>query len=327
VPEAADDDAVLALGSGAGLDISYDPPVVAISRDGAWLVYVGLTTADRMLYLRNTSTGEVRPLAGTNGATHPFFSPDGQNVLAETWASIGGDFGDIIRVNLRTKATKVIVRSGYAAHYVSSGYVLFGRGGNLMAVRYDIDRNETMGDPVTLAAGAGMESLFGCCTRHLLHRCRRLCLRGRSLSRKARLDRPPWQRFTAFSPDGRSLAFQSTQTGSAELFIRSYPDGKVIGQVSTGAGWEPRWTPKGDLFYRTGRRWFSTHASSNAEPRWDPPRLAFQTDFTDTPGWSYDVSSDAQRLLVVKRTHAVPTTRINLVLNWFAELNQPASSK
>src|SRR5262245_42216787 len=122
--------------------------------------------------------------------------------------------------------------------------------------------------------------------------------------------------FADFSPDGRWVAYQSTQTGTAEIFIRSYPDGKVIGQVSTAGGVEPRWKPSGELFYRSGRRWFSTHVLTNPEPRWDPPRLVFDTDFIDTPGLSYDVSSDGQRLLVVKRGQPVSQSKINIVVNW-----------
>ncbi len=39
--------------------------------------------------------------------------------------------------------------------------------------------------------------------------------------------------------------------------------------------------------------------------KWDPPRLVFGTEFIDTPGISYDVSRDGQRLLVVKRARPV----------------------
>jgi Tol biopolymer transport system component len=64
---------------GAGTDaIGYNSPVIAISPDGAWLVYVAKTPLRRMLYLRDLSAGEVRPLAETEDAIYPFFSPDGQ---------------------------------------------------------------------------------------------------------------------------------------------------------------------------------------------------------------------------------------------------------
>ena len=49
-------------------------PVVAFSPGGTRLVYV----ANQQLYLRPMDSLEARPLAGTEGAINPFFSPDGQ---------------------------------------------------------------------------------------------------------------------------------------------------------------------------------------------------------------------------------------------------------
>jgi eukaryotic-like serine/threonine-protein kinase len=56
----------------------------AVSPDGQFVAF--LTTkkdeptkvSEQLIYLRRTSTGENNPLAGTNGATFPFWSPDGQ---------------------------------------------------------------------------------------------------------------------------------------------------------------------------------------------------------------------------------------------------------
>lgn len=126
--------------------------------------------------------------------------------------------------------------------------------------------------------------------------------------------------FATFSPDGRWLAYTSTQTGIPEVFIRSYPESKLVGQVSTGGGSEPRWNPSGDLYYRNGNRWFTTRVSTESTPRWEPPRLVFDTDFIDTPGMSYDVSPDGQRLLVVKRTRPIVNSKINFMVNWFEAL-------
>jgi len=133
---------------------------------------------------------------------------------------------------------------------------------------------------------------------------------------------PPPPRFGVFfitiSPDGRFLSYKSDETGAEEVFLRSYPDGKVLGQVSTGGGTEPIWLPSGRLFYRNGHRWYSTRVTSTPEPKWDSPRLFLDTDFVDTPGWSYDVASDGQRLLMVKRKKPITSSRIDLLTNWSA---------
>ena len=59
--------------------------------------------------------------------------------------------------------------------------------------------------------------------------------------------------YASFSPDGRWLAYNSTQSGSQEIFIRSYPDGGVVRQISTGGAVEPRWKRSGDLPSGTDR--------------------------------------------------------------------------
>ncbi len=104
----------------------------------------------------------------------------------------------------------------------------------------------------------------------------------------------------------------------AEIFIRSMPDGKVKRQVSSGGG-EPIWNENGELFYRLGRRWFATRVTTQPELGWnpDPPRVVFETDFVDTPGVSYDVSPDGQRLLIVKPAGPpVVQSQISLIVNW-----------
>ena len=69
-------EAPLALGSDIPT-VGYNSPDIALSPDGAWLAFVAKTPSGRILYTRNMSTGEMRPLSGTEGAIHAFFSPDG----------------------------------------------------------------------------------------------------------------------------------------------------------------------------------------------------------------------------------------------------------
>ena len=55
----------------------YETANVALSRDGGTLAYVGIKNGTPSLYVRRMDEVEVRPLAGTEGAAGPVFSPDG----------------------------------------------------------------------------------------------------------------------------------------------------------------------------------------------------------------------------------------------------------
>ena len=52
--------------------------VLAISPDGTNLVYIGRRGETEQFYLRPLARAESRPIPGTENATSPFFSPDGQ---------------------------------------------------------------------------------------------------------------------------------------------------------------------------------------------------------------------------------------------------------
>jgi Tol biopolymer transport system component len=124
---------------------------------------------------------------------------------------------------------------------------------------------------------------------------------------------------SSFSPDGRWVAYVQA-SGRNEVFIRSYPGGDVTRQFSVDGGVEAYWCPCGELFYRRGNQWMASRVSTTPELKWDPLGQVFQTDFLDTPGRSYDVSSDGKRLLVVKRAEPDIRDRIHVVTNWPALL-------
>ena len=53
-----------------------------------------------------------------------------------------------------------------------------------------------------------------------------------------------------FSPDGRSMAYASNETGSMEIYVSPFPSGNGKWQVSSAGGQEPRWRQDGkELFY------------------------------------------------------------------------------
>ena len=64
----------------------------------------------------------------------------------------------------------------------------------------------------------------------------------------------PFAEGATFSPDGRYVAYSSTDTGEREIYIRAYPrmGGKTT--VSVGGGREVLWGRNGELFYRNRDR-------------------------------------------------------------------------
>ena len=73
-------DALLALDAAAA-DVGFDSTLLDLSPDGRTLVWVGSSPNGSVrLFARELDSFEIRPLAGTEGALHPFFSPDGRSL-------------------------------------------------------------------------------------------------------------------------------------------------------------------------------------------------------------------------------------------------------
>jgi serine/threonine-protein kinase len=89
------------------------------------------------------------PQAGEADHVWPEFLPGGKAVLF-TISSASGQLGDaqIAVLDLRTDKYKSVLRSGSHAHYVKTGHLVYGASGTLRAIRFDLDRLETVGTPV-----------------------------------------------------------------------------------------------------------------------------------------------------------------------------------
>ena len=57
-----------------------DPASIAISPNGRTIVFVGATEGASRLFARTVDSTSARPLAGTDGATYPFWSPDSRSL-------------------------------------------------------------------------------------------------------------------------------------------------------------------------------------------------------------------------------------------------------
>jgi serine/threonine-protein kinase len=136
----------------------------------------------------------------------------------------------------------------------------------------------------------------------------------------------------ALSPDGRWLAYVSTETGSLEVFVRPFPNvrsGKW--PVSTAGGVMPMWAHSGrELFFADGGRALIA-AEIETAPSFQigakdtlfvlPPEFASATTGVTI---LYDITPDDQRFLMVRRYQGDPedaqSARLILVQNFFEEL-------
>ncbi len=125
----------------------------------------------------------------------------------------------------------------------------------------------------------------------------------------------------AFSPDGRFLAYVSDESGRLQVYLRSYPEGKVLG-VSIDGGEEPVWSRDGrELFFRQGDQLLAVTFTAEPELAVSAPAVLFEMPFDRSRGNDafYDVSPGGQRFLVVSEP---PTTEFKVIQNWFSELKR-----
>jgi eukaryotic-like serine/threonine-protein kinase len=115
-----------------------------------------------------------------------------------------------------------------------------------------------------------------------------------------RLNRPGIQGFQTFSPDGRWLVYASQEAGRWEIYLTSFPGFAVSRKVSVAGGEEPVWSPNSDrIFYRYNETFYVTTLDRQTG-KLSAPTPFITGPFVNVPGWSFDVSGDGQRLLLVK---------------------------
>jgi serine/threonine-protein kinase len=129
-----------------------------------------------------------------------------------------------------------------------------------------------------------------------------------------------------FSPDGRWLAYLSTESGTPEIYVSPFPDfaaSRVI--VSQSGGTEPVWSRDGrELFYATatGTRIVAAKVETSPTFRVLERRVLFVRQGLNAvlTGGSYDVTPDGKRFLMYGGAER-EEERFVLVLNWAAEID------
>ncbi|MGH9254307.1 MAG: hypothetical protein ACRD3C_07030, partial [Vicinamibacterales bacterium] len=91
-----------------GNELAVERPGVAISPAGTHVVYVAVSRGQQQLYLRAIDGIDASALAGTESATSPFFSPDGQ------WVGFFAQ-GKLKKVSVATGTTQALCDAPFGA--------------------------------------------------------------------------------------------------------------------------------------------------------------------------------------------------------------------
>lgn len=141
------------------------------------------------------------------------------------------------------------------------------------------------------------------------------------------------------SPDGRWLAYQSSESGRQDVYVRPFPDvNSARYPISTSGGTRPLWSRSGhELFYLTGgsgdaSALMAVAVQAGTSFSAGRPQKIFEGRYfgnVDTyVARSYDVSHDGRRFLMIKEQasgeQSLGSPALVLVLNLADELKRIA---
>jgi Tol biopolymer transport system component len=126
------------------------------------------------------------------------------------------------------------------------------------------------------------------------------------------------------SPDGRWLAYSSTESGREEVYVTHFPSAAGRWQVSQTGGTFPVWRAdsKEILFLGLdGIFQVASVSTKSAEFELEQVRPLFQMNYTSPLGTPYDTAPDGQRFVFATYPESVSTPLV-LVTNWTSDLRK-----
>jgi Tol biopolymer transport system component len=134
------------------------------------------------------------------------------------------------------------------------------------------------------------------------------------------------------SPDGHWMAYVSDITGSAQVYVRQFPDGSRRWQVSTDGGFEPKWRGDGrELFYIAADQQMMSVSVTVTDGAFEAgrPTPLFRTTVLGAPYQNgfvrneYAVTRDGQRFLINEPIGGSAAYAIRVLVNWRSLMSNP----
>jgi len=330
----------------------------ACSETGTFVYFAGNGARPAWPILWLESSGKTRPLRAEPGYySVPRFSPDGKRLAFAVENRQGG--GDIWVQDLeRDTASRLTTMHGL------SGFPVWTPDGKSIIFRSSLQsnpglygiRSDGSGEAQRLSDGTMLEA-----PNSVSPDGKRLAFTGRSpggnydiftaaiegdpggmrLGKPELFVRTPLiESDAAFSPDGRWLAYGSTESGTEEVYVRPFRSpsaGQAKEAAQPGSRWQisaggafPVWSRNGrELFYKARDRrimvaGYTTSGDSfvAGKPRvWSEIRLRNEGRYS-----TYDVAPEGQRIAAVAveepGTEQKPVTQVNFLLNFLDELER-----
>jgi eukaryotic-like serine/threonine-protein kinase len=119
----------------------------------------------------------------------------------------------------------------------------------------------------------------------------------------------------SFSPDGKWVVYTSDESGTTEVYVRSFQGAPGRWQVSTNGGANPRWKMPNEIIYQQGEKVMSVALQTSPSFSAGTPQLLFEGRYPQM-----DVTSDHQRFIAILPKQKGQQEFLNVTVNWFNEL-------
>jgi serine/threonine-protein kinase len=300
----------------------------------------------RQLVSVDLEGNETPLLDDRRGFSYPRFSPEGER-LAVTISEAGGT--DIWVINLATGAQTKVTQEGtncfpvwtpdgerltyFSIHEDGAAGIAWKRADGIGTAEMLV--REEKGE--SLAPGAwtpdGKMYVYSRNSYLRMDIESGIWAVGRENGRQARhlFSTDPLRGGAAFSPDGRWMAYASSESGQSEIYVQPFPDGGERYQVSTDGGNKPLWSPDGRVIYYRSKTKDQTWAVPvSTTPRFRTGAARLINDGSYAEGiWevvpNYDIAPDGSSFVMIKPDERWRmATEIRVVFNWFDELERLA---
>jgi Tol biopolymer transport system component len=240
-----------------------------VGRGGAWfddntIVFTPTNGANTQFMSVSASGGTPKAFGAlSEGAVTqrwPQALPGGKGVLyTEHTSTVAWDGANLVVSPSSGATSKIVVRGGYYGRFLPSGHLIYMQQGALFAIRFDLGRLETVGQPVPALEGVAANVTSGGAQLALSSDGTLVYVSGSAAAATNPIDwmtrdgktlalraaRADWTT-PRFSPDGTKLAFDIADGKQRDIWVYEWAKDSLT-QVTFDPGEDrnPVWTPDG----------------------------------------------------------------------------------